>query len=378
MKKVLFFLESLGNGGAEKILAELVKHLDHNKYDVTVCTVTDEGRYQPQVEHYSRFSSFVHQSELARGGIYGLLYRLRINFIYRLPAAIVYRTFIREKYDVEVAFIEGFATKLIAASDNPHSLKIAWIHIDVLQNNYADKYFTSIENERKVYTIFNRILCVSQTVKKACDIKFNLGGKTLVQYNPIDEQIIHLKAQEKCPLERPSDGILLITVGRLEEQKGYLRLVDFAAKLYSKGYMFSIWILGEGSQRNKIEKQIMRNHLEKCVKLVGFQENPYPYLMQADAFICSSYAEGFSTAATEAMLLGKPIFTTDCSGMRELFGKEQCGVIVDNNDEALFTMLEKLVSGQYNLEDFTAGIQRQKSFFQIENRIREIEAYLDE
>ena len=59
MKKVLFFVESLAGGGAEKVLADIVKNLDHNKYDVTVCTVSDGGIYQAEVEKYCDYKALL-------------------------------------------------------------------------------------------------------------------------------------------------------------------------------------------------------------------------------------------------------------------------------------------------------------------------------
>ena len=63
MKKILFFIESLSRGGAEKVLSDIVSNLDKNKYDVTVYTVTDCGEYQPVVEKYCNYGSFLHMSE---------------------------------------------------------------------------------------------------------------------------------------------------------------------------------------------------------------------------------------------------------------------------------------------------------------------------
>ena len=128
MKKVLFFLESLAGGGAERALAELVVHLDGEQYDVTVCTVTDEGVYQPCVESCCRYRSLLRMADWRAGGVKKVIFWLRMRLLYLLPAAWVYRWAFDEKYDIEVAFVEGFATKVIEASSNLHSRKLAWVH----------------------------------------------------------------------------------------------------------------------------------------------------------------------------------------------------------------------------------------------------------
>ena len=375
MKTVLFFIESLAGGGAERVLTDLVSHLDKEKYDVTVCTVTDEGVYQPKVEACCRYRSLLHVRDYRAGGVKRLLYWLQLRLIYALPAAWVYRWAVREKYDVEVAFVEGFATKLVAASPNNASRKIVWVHTDMQRNPYADSCYASVEAHDAAYRKYDAIACVSGSVKTVFEEKFFADSKVCVQYNPVDERLICSRgseAAEQSVLCRP----LLGTVGRLVEQKGFLRLLHCVAQLKAEGLRFSLWIIGEGTQRGEMERLIAENGLEDTVTLLGYQENPHKFMAQCDAFVCSSYAEGFSTAATESLLLGKPIFTVDCAGMRELFGAENCGEIVENRDEALCEMLRRVVSGQVDFASYDAALQRRGEVFRLETRMKEIEELL--
>ena len=376
MKRVLFFLESLSNGGAEKILSAIVSNLDSKKYNVTVCTVTDEGIYQEKVSKYCRYYSFVKVADYHAGGLRKIRYRSELYFIYHAPIQKVYRKYITDNYDIEVAFIEGYAVKFIAASANRFSKKVTWVHIDMKKNPYAEKYFNSHRQHYSAYKSYKRICCVSENVRRTFENMFFDDTRVVVQYNPVDSEDIVKKAEEKVDLI-PNSILQLGTIGRLEEQKGYIRLVDMLGKLYNKGYEFGLWIMGEGSQRQQIENLIEKYHLENNVKLVGFQTNPYKYMSKCDAFICSSYAEGFSTAATEALILGKPIFTTDCAGMEELFGMEKCGEIVPNTDEELFGLLERLVSGNIEIYSFSQAIKRRAVDFDIKKRMKEIEKLLD-
>ena len=84
------------------------------------------------------------------------------------------------------------------------------------------------------------------------------------------------------------------------------------------GYAFELWILGDGEEREMLQHYICKKQLEDCVTLWGFQTNPYAFMTQSDLFVCSSISEGYSTAVTEALILGLPVVTTDCSGMNEL------------------------------------------------------------
>lgn len=373
MKKVLFFLESLAGGGAEKVLTDIVCHMDRTKYDITVCTVTDGGVYEDQVSEACTYRSLLKMEDYHSGGMKKILFWLKLKMIYSFPIKMVYRWFLKERYDVEIAFIEGFATKLIAASPNAHSKKIAWVHSDLNANSYADSCYKGKNAQTAAYRKYDRILCVSESVKEAFEHKFFSGSQIGVQYNPVDEKAIIQKAHEPLSLQRSNPGLLLGTVGRLEQQKGYIRLLNCVKDLHDQGYSFTLWIIGKGSQQAQMEQFIQEKGLENTVLLLGFHKNPYQYLMQCDAFICSSYAEGFSTAATESLILGKPVFTVECAGMQELIGDSGCGEIVPNTDEALYQLLEKLVSNQFDLKRYSEQAEKRGKEFCMDTRISEIQ-----
>lgn len=377
MKKVLFFIESLAGGGAERVLTDIVCNLSSDKFDITVCTVTDEDIYQERVEKVCKYITFLHKKDYREGGVKKILFWLKMKFIYFFPSAIVYRLFVREKYDVEIAFVEGFATKFIAASSNKNSKKVAWVHTDMQKNTYADSYYKNIRQHKSIYENYQKIVCVSQGVKKAFQRKFGEWENISVQYNPVGENRIRMMSKENCPLVKKRK-LLLGTIGRLENQKGYRRLLECIRNVHSKNKSFELWIIGDGSQRDELQEYVNKNNLIDTVTLVGFQENPYKYLKCCDAFICSSYAEGFSTAATESLILGKPIFTVKCAGMKELIGGSKCGKIVENTDKNLAELIRNLVDGKYDLKQYQKEALKRGQEFKLQYRIAEIENLLSD
>ena len=76
----------------------------------------------------------------------------------------------------------------------------------------------------------------------------------------------------------------------------------------------------------------------------GFRDNPYCLMGTADLLVCSSVFEGFSTFITEGLILGKPIVTTDVSGMRELLGDSEYGLITANDDEAFYEGVKRMLA----------------------------------
>lgn len=377
-KKVLFAIESLAGGGAEKVLATIVKNIDQTKFDITILTVVKTGVYVDEIEKYCKIISILPDYEKLNSKIEKIKYRIDYKKIYKEDSRKVYRKYVKDKYDVEIAFVEGFVTKLIANSCNKNSKKFAWIHVDMLQNTHADKNYRNISEEKYFYNFFDKIFTVSNYVGEMFLRKFGTEFKDKIktQYNPVDSDEILRFSQENIEDEFNAK-IKMISIGRLVNQKGYDRLVKIAKKLNQKYNNFEIWILGEGEQREKLERYIKEQRLESCFKLKGFKKNPYPYIEKADVFICSSRSEGFSTVATEALILNKPIFTTDCSGMRELFGDFQCGIIVPNEDKKLLEVLEKLLEGKYDLQYFKKEEKVRKKKFELKIRMKEVEDILD-
>lgn len=375
MKKILFFIESLAGGGAEKVLATLVSHIDKTKFDITVLTVAKTGVYVDEVEKHCKLRSFLPNYTGLTNGLERLKYKLDYRFIYSSPAKLVYHQYIHEQYDVEIAFVEGFATKLIAASTNPTSKKICWLHIDMEKNPYADAYYWSLAEEKNVYQRYDAIIAVSKSVKETFERKFGLKDSVKVIYNPVDSTEIIQKSKDGIKASA-SNGIRMISIGRLVNQKGYDRLIAALASPRNSQMPFQLWILGEGEDRSKLEEMIKMSHLEEKVFLVGFQKNPYPWIVGSDVFICSSRAEGYSLAIAEAMILEKPVISVDCSGPNELLGFGNYGLLVPNTDTCLEEILNRLLTGQIDLKLLAEKSSSRSKFFELHHVVEEIEGIL--
>lgn len=375
MKKILFVIESLSGGGAEKVLTTLVKHLPREQYDVTVLAVTATGVYVDEIKKYCRFQYMLPDYKTLTNPIAKLRYRLDYRWIYSEPVEQVYRRYIKEKYDVEIAFVEGFATKLVAASTNPDSKKICWLHIDMEQNPYADAYYATTEEQRMAYQKYQNIIGVSNSVKVAFERKFSLPNCVQVIYNPVDKEEIRTKALEKC-VDSCSE-LKIISIGRLEEQKGYDRLIRALAQMKESTISYVLWILGEGTQHETLERMIETYGLQERVFLKGFCKNPYSWIQAADVFLCCSRAEGYSLVIAEAMILGKPILSVDCSGPNELLDYGKYGVLVPNTDTDLKNMLSDLFNGKIDLGEYAARSVERQPFFELSAVMRQVEGLLE-
>lgn len=375
MKNVLFFVESLSGGGAEKVLTDLVTNLDATKYNVTVCSLVNVGVYNDYLKNVCNYTYILEDPETLTG-LSKKLYGLKYWAYHKLPATLVYKLFFKTKFDVEVAFIEGYSTKIISGSNNSASKKIAWVHIDLYENHWTAIEYKRLEDEIKAYNKFDIIACVADSVKTAFTKRFGISKSVITKYNPVNKEDILSKANATLDIVKDNTVVNLVTVGRLEDQKGYDRLLEIANRLKQDGLKFHIRIVGDGSQRETFATYIKQHQLEDYVSLLGFQTNPYKYIKDADAFVCSSRSEGFSTVITEALILGKAIITTDCSGMSELLGNNTYGIITKNTTEALYEGLKTFLEDDSLRAHYTAKSEERGKDFDLKAIMKNIEDIL--
>lgn len=366
MLKVLFFIESLGGGGAEKVLIDLVNHMDRSRFEITVQTLWPSENRKKLAEGI-RYKS-----------VYSKADRLNVNRM-RLEGALglTYRLHMKDHYDIEVAYLECGTTKILSGSANRHAAKVAWVHCD-LSVKMADVLDRFVQKAKPQYQKFDQVACVSQDVLRTYRKLFGEDPPSAVVYNTVDDALIREKAAQPLPADAVKRKTTLVTLGRLTHQKAYDRLLQVHKRLRQEGFDYDLWILGEGEDRPALEDYIRSNHLEGSVRLFGFRDNPYPFLKAADLLVCSSRYEGFSTFITEGLILGKPIVTTDCTGMRELLGDSEFGLIVENSETGLYDGLKQLLTERDRLSSYAAAASKRGADFTSSALVKQTERFLEQ
>lgn len=366
MIKILFFIPSLSGGGAEKVLRNLVNNMDRTRFDITVQTIEENS-----AEKY-----------LGSGINYKAINRSRTNFGKKLfsywfrflaELKLVYPFFIKDDYDIEIAYLETIPTKIIAQSTNKKALKLAWVHCDLTKKEGMVELIDKVRHQYKTY---DKIVCVSKDVQRGFHELFGENFETTVLYNVIDEDEILKKAYEKLDWKSNQNEKKILAVGRLAEEKNFSYLIDVCKRLRDDAYRFQLVILGEGPERENLEQQIKKLYMEDYVQLKGFVENPYPWMVAADIIVSSSKYEGISTVIQEALILGKPVITTPCAGMRELLGDSEFGMIAENSEEGLYDSIRKMIDFPGIEEQYIqAALERGKDFVK-DKIIQETEEFL--
>lgn len=371
-KRILFLIESLSGGGAEKVLSVLLKHIDKTKFDITLCTIVDTGIYVAEVRKYVNYTSVLGNPQ--KKGLLGkIFYKILYLLIYRiLPPQLIYILFIPKKNDIEIAFVEGFCTKILSHSTNKKAKKIAWVHTDLINNHWITSIYKNKQEEKKSYQRYDKIIGVSNTATNAIKQLYSVNN-AITLYNPIENDNITKKANKFISLPPKTQSIRIVTVGRFVPQKAYDRLLRVINRLHKNGYSIELWILGDGEQRPMLEEYIHTHSLNEIVTLWGFQKNPYPYLKHSDIFVCSSVSEGYSTAATEALILELPVITTACSGMDELLLNGKCGLITENSENGLYEGIKHVLDNTNLLASYKQNILKHQERFLLSNQMTQIE-----
>jgi glycosyltransferase involved in cell wall biosynthesis len=154
--------------------------------------------------------------------------------------------------------------------------------------------------------------------------------------------------------------------------KGFDRLIKVVKRLNDENLDFDLWIVGEGADREKLERYIKENNL-KNVTLLGLQSNPYKYISKADLLVCSSRYEGFNLTVAEGLILERPVLSTNCTGPTEILDDGKYGMIVENSEDGLFEGLKKLIQDKNLLEDYKEKAKLRKDFFDEDKILKEIE-----
>lgn len=363
MIKILFFIDTLQGGGAAKVLLDLVNAMDKSKFEITVQTIFREGAAEKIAPGVRYQYSYKADDKLHRA-------------LMRMESALgmVYKNHIADTYDIECAYLESLSTKIMATSTNKTALKCAWVHCDL--EKMAGDIVSYLAKTKPWYDAFDQIICVSERIKTCVDRLYENRYQTKVLYNTIDDMRIRENAAQPLPGGCIQKKKTLVTVGTLYPPKNQLRLLRTVKRLKEDGVELGLWILGDGSDRSTLEQYITENRLQENVQLLGFCENPYPYIAAADVAVCSSNYEGFSTFITEGLILGKPIVTTECSGMRELLGDSEYGLITENEDEAFYQGLKQMLTQPGLLEHYREMADVRGKDFRQQTLVQATEAFL--
>lgn len=334
-KRILFIDGPLGGGGAERVLIDILRNIDYDRYEVDLALICRGGALMDEVP------AQVNVIELWNGYSWDYKSAFRLSKWFRcnwLFSRKMNGQKLRRDYDIEISFLEGMPLKL-GALRTTKAKKATWVHADLFTHRYETSQFYPGEEERD-YDRMDYVVNVSKDCEDAFKKRFpNCKAEHRVIYNPIDRKKIQRMADEYV-LEADKDNRLtVITVGRLTPPKKPERLLQVAqlAKKANLPVRFK-WV-GDGELRRQMEHLRDEMGLHDMVEFVGFVKNPYPHIKATDIMMVTSDFEGFCLVICEAMCLGVPVISTRTAGPAEIIGRDEFGILTDISADALFDAL---------------------------------------
>ena len=402
MIKVLFVLQSIGFGGSMTSLINLLGFLKENsKFSVEVLFMDRYGELLDQAEHVAnilpenkilqsvsapreKLKRLKRYDLLVERGALWILGKMKNQTTENIAFEIAAKVY-SNKYDCIVAYQESISTKFVSRISA--SKKIAWIHNDF---NNVLKLYRDKDELIKEYSLFDSIVCVSKAGQKNFQRELNFEpGRIEYVYNTLNDH--QIKSKSVVPLEqvlkksenliyklKQNDSIKFVSSGRMVEQKRFDRAIYAAKLLKLAGLKFYWFIIGDGPLLEKLSDMVINEELEGEVFFTGSLKNPFPIVRACNVFVLTSDFEAHPMVANEALILGKPVISTNFESAGEVVVHGKNGFICEMNPNSVANYCKKILENKdlyFNLvqEANKFRYQNNKIVEKVENLIGEYE-----
>lgn len=366
--KIVFIHDRLVCGGTDQALFDLVRLLDKDRFDVTVFAQKHGGPWDQKFADagirvlYDFSCRKATWNPIAKMG--NILKKLRTQLAYRRNGEGLLEVCYPEEPDIVVTYA---AWDYILCGFRKNAKAIKYIHGN-MDTNHA--FRDLILRDRELMSRYDRVICVSQLATEA--FKRHTGVRENVEFcfNPMDSENVRNLAQ--VPVDLPDDLPMLCAVGRLSYEKGFERLIVIHKRLVEQGIAHRLVIVGDGPDREYMQRIVNAMDAQDTVILAGYQANPYPYMKRSKAVVCSSFTEGLPVIAMEALCLGIPMVSAVPS-VAEAFGGELCGLITENDNRSLMEGLRRVLADEPFYETLKRGAENRSHYFDGNRMVKEVE-----
>ena len=367
--KVMFFVYLLGQGGAERVILNVLNYIDLKKYEVHLTMGIREGNdYLPFLKRQEKLH--IHYLDVPLGNNEQASSKLAEYL---------------DAFDIDILFTEAYFTNMLAY----HARKKAKKKVKLIFREATSRSKTVFYTWKDILKTFFRynfgakkIIAISDGVKQDLQKFYFVFKRKIVRiYNPLDIDNVVKKSLQKVENKQflSIQGQKIIQVARLapaKDQKVLLLAFQLLKKRYPK--KVSLIFVGKGELEADLKKFCQERKIDN-VYFLGFQENPFPFVKNSDVFVLSSKSEGFGNVITEAMAIGTPVVSTNCpSGPREILKDGKCGLLVDVGDyEQLALALERVLTDQKLTEQLVASAKKEVEQYHIRNIVKQYEQVID-
>lgn len=367
-KKLLFVAQALWVGGIESALVNLLGALDGEKYDITCLLLREETQLAHRLPKNCRLL-VAGRAEAGQLWLRDLAEtpenpsRLHRAFSWLLPRIRraddwVYLRYLRgtlagERFDTAVIYSDAaaLAAKAVRAE--------RWLSF------YHHGAMRKVPHDTAAYRKSEKIVTISHhQAMELARFRPEFAEKILPIHNLTDAAWVLQQAREFTPEFDPAQ-FHIVTCGRLHRDKGMDLAVEACALLANRTNLHW-WIIGGGPEERALRRRIQRHHLEEWITLLGQRENPYPYMAACDLYVQPSRVEGYPMSIQEALILKKPVLSTDNPGGREVLAGGRFGLLCEITPEGIAAGVEAVLGQMPVFEEFDAMGENQRILMELE------------
>lgn len=396
MKKVLIAIYNLYAGGAQKSLISFLNTIPKDKYVIDLFLLNKDGLFLSQVPefvniiegdktfqsiHHSLFDQkFFSVQDFSLWGkcLFSRLQSKKLKNLHREQSHWktwkAYVNSLPEEYDCAIGYVEGVMNYFVMDKVKAKR-KILWIH-----NVYTSLHY-NISFDFDYFNQADYVVTMSESGVQSLQECFpSIKSKFIVLENISNGNLIKKLAKEPIKEEefKEFNGLKLLSIGRLMDQKNYPLAIATAAELRKRNIKFLWYVIGEGFDRPILEALVQKESLENCFKMIGLRSNPYQYMQIADMIVMTSKFEGRSIALDEAKILNKLIVTTNYTSATDVVTNGETGLICKMTPQAVADAICELNSNkslathiisQLQVENWDNTNEVEKYYAAIENSL---------
>lgn len=349
-KKILFITNTLCQGGAEHSLITTLNHVDKSKYDITLFIV------KPVIDLYEKVPQGVRViigKELRHNyGVWSIgTYILEKIFMFignkkianKLKNANSKKIYKRKRENIVSKFIKKEQFDMIVCNTLSNwsteiACQISAKKRYLVYHGSTDTHHDMLD---ELLNNYYGVIAVSPGVKESFMRWYTISeNRVIVIENLLEADIVKNAANEQMSVIEENDEIVICSCGRLTSEKGFDLAVTAASILKRKGYNFIWYFVGDGEERSFLEKKIKEFNLDNNICITGMMSNPFPIMSKCDIYVQPSYEESYGRTIKEAIILGKPVVSTDTVGGRYLLKHGKIGVLTSIDAEGIASGIE--------------------------------------
>ena len=368
MKKVLFVIHRIGVGGSITSLLNLLEMLNDRGDRCDLFIMEHEGVFLERAKRVSNvlaedkaLASMLCDKSLLKQkyGLAGVWRRGVIHLKNKLFSSGDHRQEIYKRaaakldgYDAVVAYQENTTTEFTRYINA--GKKIAWVH--TMYDRFSVGY--TKEEMLGVYENYGTVVCVAEASADSFGSALpELEDRVKVIPNPLNEKLIIEKSMLEGACVLPEDKKILVSVGRLSPEKQYEYIMDAAASMRDRRIDFVWYLIGGGTEKDKLEAIRAEKQLEDRVIMTGMLDNPYPIIKGADILVISSLYEAQPMVANEALILDVPVITTKYPSAATVITNGENGAICENSSAALTDAIISVITDTEEYARLKAGAE---------------------